>query len=188
MKKLKKLLKKIINKSKNKKLFPLFKLSKPLRIGVVGAGIQATRLTEQVKNAGGEIVAVHDIQIVAAQQLAKLRNAKISTVKLDEFFEVPMDGVLICTIPTVRFEPIIHACNKKLHLLIEKPPAYNLDEGRKCLSAINESGVISSVGFQSRYDPRYEKLKKMIAGHEIHLVRTKITIPSYPPSNETPWA
>ena len=188
MKKIKKFLKKIRNTSKNKKLFPSFKLSKPLHIGVVGAGIQAARLTEQVKNAGGEIVAVHDIQIDAAQQLAKLCDAKMSTVKIDEFFGVPMDGVLICTIPTVRFEPIKNACDKKIHLLIEKPPAYNLAEGRQCLSAINASGVITSVGFQSRYDPRYEKLKNMIDGHEIHLVRTKITIPSYPPANETPWA
>ena len=187
-KKLKKFLQKIKNKRKKKNLFPPFKLSKPLRIGIVGAGVQATKLTEQVKDAGAEIVAVHDIQIDAAQQLANLRNAKVSTTKLDEFFEVPMDGILICTIPSVRFEPIKRACEKKIHLLIEKPPAYNLVEGRQCLSAINKSGVITAVGFQSRYDPRYEKLKQLIAGHEIHLVRTKITIPYYPPITEAPWS
>ena len=113
MKKLKKFLKKIKNRRKKKNLHPPFKLSKPLRIGVVGAGAQATILTEQVKDAGAEIVIVHDIKIDAAQQLAELRNAKISTDKLDEFFEVPMDGILICTIPTVRFEPIKRACKKK---------------------------------------------------------------------------
>ena len=47
---------------------------------------------------------------------------------LNEFFEVPMDGLLLCTMPTVRAEPIKRACDKKIHLLIEKPAAYNLPE------------------------------------------------------------
>ena len=185
--KLKKLWKKIKDKKKRRNIDPPFKLSKFLRIGVIGAGAQGTQLASIAKSAGAEIVAVHDIRIEAAQKLANLLKANISTTEIDKFFEVPMDGLLVCTFPTVRVEPIKRACDKKIHLLIEKPPAYDLVEGKKCLSAINESGVISSVGFQSRYDPRYEKLKHLITGHEIHLVRTKITIPLYPPRTDTPW-
>ena len=185
--KLKKIWKKIKNKRARKKLSPPFKLSKPLRIGVIGAGTQATQLTAIAKNAGAEIVAVHDIKIEAAKKLANLFNVEKSTTKLDEFFNVPMDGLLVCTIPTVRSEPIKRACEKKIHLLIEKPPAYDLVSGRECLSYLNKSGVIASVGFQSRYDPRYEKLKQLIDGHEIHLVRTKITINFYPNVQISPW-
>lgn len=183
MKKLKKFLRKI----KNKKEFTSFKLSKTLRIGIIGAGAQAIRLTKQAKDAGAEIVAVHDINLDAAQSFANIYNARLSTTNLDEFFDVSMDGLLISTIPTVRIEPIERACSKKIHLLIEKPPAYNLKEGRVCLDFISKAGVISSVGFQSRYDPRYEKLKNIISGHEIHLARTKILLPFYPPKTDTPW-
>ena len=127
MKKLKKLWKKIKNKGRRKNLSLPFKLSRPLNIGVIGAGIQASRLIEQVIGAGAKVVAVHDVKIEAAKKLAKLSNSKLSTTNLDEFFEVPMDGLLLCTIPTVRVEPIKRACDKKIHLLIEKPAAYNLN-------------------------------------------------------------
>ena len=187
MKKLKKLWKKIKDKGKRKNLSPPFKLSKPLNIGVIGAGIQASRLIGQVLDAGAEVVAVHDVKIEAAQKLAKLSNSKLSTTNLDEFFEVAMDGLLLCTIPTVRAEPIKRACDKKIHLLIEKPAAHNLSTGQKCLDYINKSGVISSVGFQFRYEPRYEKLKKLIEGQEIHLARTKLTVNYYPAMNVPAW-
>ena len=61
MKKLKKLWKKIKNKGKRKNLSPPFKLSRPLNIGVIGAGIQASRLIGQVIGAGAKVVAVHDV-------------------------------------------------------------------------------------------------------------------------------
>ena len=74
MKKIKKLWKKIKNKVKRKNLSPPFKLSKPLKIGVIGAGIQASRLIGQVTDAGAKVVAVHDIKIEAAKNLSKLSN------------------------------------------------------------------------------------------------------------------
>ena len=164
-----------------------FKLSKTLRIGVTGAGTQGSQLAILAKQSGAEIVAIHDVNIDAAKRLADATNAKLTTKNLKEFFEVPMDGLLVCTLPTIRTEPILQACNKKIHLLIEKPPAYNLEEAKKCLDAIKKSNVIASVGFQLRYDSRYKKLKQLISQHEIHLVRTKITIDYYLNFNMSPW-
>tara|TARA_B100001123_G_C15297466_1_gene1019760 strand:+ start:93 stop:1172 length:1080 start_codon:yes stop_codon:yes gene_type:complete len=187
MKKLKKFWKKIKDKGKRINLSPPFKLSKPLNIGVIGAGIQASRLVGQVIDAGAKIVAVHDVKTEAAQKLANLSDSNLSTTNLDEFFDVPMDGLLLCSIPTVRVEPIKRACDKKIHLLIEKPAAHNLNTGQKCLDYIEKADVISSVGFQFRYEPRYEKLKQLIEGQEIHLVRTKLTVNLYPATNVPAW-
>jgi len=187
MRKIKKLLKKIKDKVKRVNSSPPFKLRKTLNIGVIGAGIQASRLVTQVINSGAKVVAVHDVEIESAKKFAKLSNSKFSTTNLDEFFQIPMDGLMVCSIPTVRLEPIRRACEKKIHLLIEKPPAYDLNTARKCSDYINKSDVISSVGFQFRYEPRYEKLKKLIEGHEIHLVRTKLTVNYYPNINIPTW-
>ena len=63
MKKFKKLWKKIKDKGKRKNLSPPFKLSKPLNIGVIGAGIQASRLIGQVIDTGAKVVGVHDVEI-----------------------------------------------------------------------------------------------------------------------------
>ena len=72
-------------------------------------------------------------------------------------------------------------------MLIEKTAAYNLNTGQKCLDYIEKADVISSVGFQFRYEPRYEKLKQLIEGQEIHLVRTKLTVNLYPATNVPAW-
>tara|TARA_B100001123_G_C15241669_1_gene999337 strand:+ start:172 stop:1239 length:1068 start_codon:yes stop_codon:yes gene_type:complete len=184
---MKKLLKKIISISSKKKSIPIFKLSKPLKIGITGAGSQGTQLCNLAKNYGAKIVAVHDANIDAAKKLANIHNAKVSTTDFDKFFEEPMDGLLISTLPTIRLEPITRACNKNINIFVEKPPAYNLIEARKCLSAIKKSNIISSVGFQLRYDPRYKKVKELIADNEIHLVRTKITIDYYLNYRMSPW-
>ena len=71
--------------------------------------------------------------------------------------------------------------------MIEKPAAHNLNTGQKCLDYIEKADVISSVGFQFRYEPRYEKLKQLIEGQEIHLVRTKLTVNLYPATNVPAW-
>ena len=137
MKKLKKFWKKIKDKGKRINLSPPFKLSKPLNIGVIGAGIQASRLVGQVIDAGAKIVAVHDVKTEAAQKLANLSDSNLSTTNLDEFFDVPMDGLLLCSIPTVRVEPIKRACDKKIHLLIERKKEYFLIDNGKSVWFIN---------------------------------------------------
>ena len=182
--KLKRVLKNLKQQLTGKKSSSSFKLSRPLNIGIIGAGNQASNLSGQVISSGAKIVAIHDIKIESAQKLAKLTNTSFSTNNLEEFFNVPMDGLIISTIPTVRSEPIKLACKKKINLLIEKPPAFDLNVGRECLKYIKESGVITSVGFQSRYDPGYEKLKKLIKGKEIHLVKTMVANNYYDPSYE----
>lgn len=152
---------------------------KNLRIGVTGAGVQGALLAEAVDSYGAKIVAVHDLNLIKARKLALLYKAELSTVDLNDFFNVKMDGLLICTTPTVRLDPIKRACEKNIHLLIEKPASYNLYDGQQCLSLIENANIISSVGFQLRYEPRYERLKELIKGHSIHLVRTVCTVDYY---------
>ena len=130
-----------------------------------------------------KIKVIHDIKIDAAK-LAQI-TTKNFTDKIEDFFKYSMDGIHFYY-STVRTEPIKHACDK-INIFVEKPPAYDLKMGRECLNYIKNSGIISSVGFQSRYDPRYEKLKKLIEGKEIHLVRTKLTIGYYPVIQVPEW-
>jgi predicted dehydrogenase len=160
----------------NKKLTSKNENFKHLKIGLIGAGTQGTILSSLIEESGAKLVAVHDTNLVRARKLKLLHKADLATDKLEEFFNINMDGVLICTMPKVRIEPIKLACKNKIHLLIEKPAAYNLKEGQECYSLIKNSNIISSVGFQLRYEPRYERLKEIIKNQEIHLVRTVCTV------------
>ena len=132
-----------------------------------------------VTDYGGRVVAVHDVQLDAARELATHSDTALATTELDAFFDVEMDGVVITTPPPVRFEPIQMACARGIPMMIEKPPALNITEGRRCLACIEEAGVLAAVGFQLRYHPLYERLKTLIATETIHLVRTVCTIDYY---------
>ncbi|MDA1085491.1 MAG: Gfo/Idh/MocA family oxidoreductase [Verrucomicrobia bacterium] len=158
-----------------------------LRIGVTGAGQLGTHLAAAARDAGAAVVAVHDIRREAADTLAAAHAGAIATTDIDAFFAVAMDGLLVCTVPPVRVDPVTRACAKGIHLLIEKPPAYDLTAGRECLAAIEKADVMAAVGFQLRYDPRYERLKALIEGHDVHLVRTVCTINYYLDFAMSPW-
>ena len=158
-----------------------------LKIGIVGAGNMGRKLGRTVADYGAQVVAVHSNRLEAAQQLASESGAEIATDELDAFFEHEIDGVVITAPPPVRLEPVRMACERGIHLMIEKPPALNMSEGRACLEHIEKAGVIAAVGFQLRYTPLYEGLKHLLANQTVHLVRTVCTVEYYLSFRMAPW-
>ncbi len=152
---------------------------KLLAIGIIGAGRMGAHHYKAVTDYGARVVAVHDVRLDAARELAATADTTRATTELETFFDIEMDGVVITTPPPVRFEPIQMACARGIPMMIEKPPALNMAEGRRCLACIAEADVIAAVGFQLRYHPLYERLKTLIATETIHLVRTVCTIDYY---------
>ena len=160
---------------------------KPLAIGIIGAGNMGRYHHKFVTDYGAEVVAVHDMRLEAARELASHADAQLATTELDAFFDVDMDGVVITTPPPVRLEPIEMACARGIPVMVEKPPALNMVEGRKCLACIEKADVIAAVGFQLRYHPLYERLKALIASETVHLVRTVCTVNYYLSFRMSPW-
>ena len=160
---------------------------KPLAIGIIGAGNMGRHHYSAVTDYGARVVAVHDMRREVARELASSANAELATTELDAFFDVDMDGVVITTPPPVRLEPIQMACDRGISMMVEKPPALNMAEGRKCLACIEKSDVIAAVGFQLRYHPLYERLKTLIASETVHLVRTVCTVDYYLSFRMSPW-
>ncbi len=158
-----------------------------LRIGIVGAGNMGRGHARAVAAHGAQVVAVHSTRLETAQQLATESGAEIATDELDAFFEHDIDGVVVTAPPPVRLQPVRMACERGIHLMIEKPPALNMDEGRDCLEQIEKAGVIAAVGFQLRYAPLYERLKHLLANETVHLIQTVCTVDYYLSFNMAPW-
>ncbi len=156
-------------------------------IGIIGAGRMGRHHYNAITSYGAHVVAVHDVHLKAAQDLGTEAKSKVITDSLDEFFDIELDGVVITTPPPVRLTPIQMACERDIPILVEKPPAYDVSEGRKCLECIEKSNSIAAVGFQLRYHPLYERLKSIIASETIHLVRTVCTINYYLDFQMPPW-
>ena len=158
-----------------------------LEIGIIGAGGMGRHHQGALTDYGASVVAVHDVRLEAARELATHADKALATTDLDAFFDVEMDGVVITTPPPIRLEPIQMACDRGVPMMIEKPPALNMVEGRKCLACIEKADVIAAVGFQLRYHPLYERLKALIASETVHLVRTVCTVDYYLSFRMSPW-
>ena len=160
---------------------------KPLAIGIIGAGGMGRHHHRAVTDYGARVAAIHDVRLEAARELAESAETTLATTALDAFFDVDMDGVVITTPSLVRLEPIEMACDRGIPVMVEKPPALNMAEGRKCFECIEKADVIAAVGFQLRYHPLYERLKALIASEPVHLVRTVCTVDYYLSFRMSPW-
>lgn len=100
-----------------------------LRLGIVGAGIMGRQHAKACVEHGGAVVAIHDERLPAARELADQYPGVRCFDDLASFFEVPLDGVVIATPPPVRWEPIALACERGVHIMVEKPPALTLARG-----------------------------------------------------------
>jgi len=128
---------------------------KTLRIGVIGAGAMGTFLSGLVERTGAKIVVVHDIKREAAEKLANERKGAIATTELNKLFDTSMDGLIVCTIPTARIEPIKRACEKNIHLFIEKPFTRSLTEAQNIIRMEKTTGLKIQIGHIERFNAAF---------------------------------
>jgi len=82
-----------------------------------------------------------------------------------EMFEAEsLDAVCIFIPPFAHTDAEIIAAQRGIHLFVEKPPTLSMDQARAINAAIAEGGVISQVGFNSRYRPSAEVARERLAG------------------------
>ncbi|MEU9106026.1 Gfo/Idh/MocA family oxidoreductase [Streptomyces xanthophaeus] len=77
------------------------------------------------------------------------------------------DAVLICTLDREHLEPVLEFAALGHHIMLEKPMALTEDECRRIVAAVEEAGVILSVGHVLRYTPYTRALKEVLASGRI---------------------
>ena len=80
--------------------------------------------------------------------------------------EVQPDGVSVCTPNGVHAAPAIDASNAGCHVITEKPMAMNPGECEKMIAAAKKNRKKLAVGFQYRYHPNTQFLKRASDGGE----------------------
>ena len=74
--------------------------------------------------------------------------------------EVQPDGVAVCTPNGVHMAPTIDALNAGAHVICEKPMAMNAGECEKMIAAAKKAKRKLMIGFQYRYHPNTQFLKR----------------------------
>ncbi len=178
-----------------------------VRIGVLGLGqrgLQHLKALWQLRGEGlVDVVALGDAFAVNLDE-AKLRQYVpdfeagdiVHSTNFDELLAQDLDAVYINLPPNVHSDEVLRAAEAGVHLFVEKPMSLYLDEAIEMQRAIDEAGVISSVGFQQRFDHRHEAMQQFLddkqvvmaqyvmhAPLEAHSVKHTLTEQSGGPSN-----
>ncbi|HHX59123.1 MAG TPA: Gfo/Idh/MocA family oxidoreductase, partial [Candidatus Moranbacteria bacterium] len=75
--------------------------------------------------------------------------------------EKDLDAVSVCTYNTTHAACTIDALNHGVNVLLEKPMCVTLDEAVEIRRAEKKSGKILSIGFQPRYEPNMQMIKRI---------------------------
>jgi predicted dehydrogenase len=137
-----------------------------IRIGIVGCGgIYHQKHEPNLKKFGElcEVTAVCDIVEERALDAAKTWNLNKSRVFVDyrKLLELDdVDAVYVLT-PNVAHRPItVDAFSAGKHLFCEKPMAHTSEDAQAMIGAWKKSGKKFTIGYQNRFRPEVQMLKK----------------------------
>ncbi|MEE1283520.1 MAG: Gfo/Idh/MocA family oxidoreductase [Acutalibacteraceae bacterium] len=78
-----------------------------------------------------------------------------------------LDCVSVCTYNATHAECTIYALEHGVNVLLEKPMCVTLEEAIAICKAEKASGKILSIGFQPRFDPNMQMVKKIVESGEL---------------------
>ncbi|MGW3037497.1 Gfo/Idh/MocA family protein [Streptomyces sp. NPDC001178] len=127
-----------------------------MRIGLLGTGPWAEMAHAPAlhEHAELEFVGVWGRRTEAAKQLAD-RFGTRAYDDVDALF-ADVDAVAVALPPAVQAELAVRAARAGCHLLLDKPLATTVAQGRAVVDAVQEAGVASVVFFTSRFLPETE--------------------------------
>src|SRR3954468_11471522 len=138
-----------------------------LRVGVVGAGVMGSNHARVL--AGLPHVAL--VGVVDPLPAHRSRATDLTGCRtfagLGELISAGVDAVTIAA-PTHLHHEIALACIAEgIHILVEKPIASTVEEGRDIVAAAQLAGVTLMVGHVERFNPAVAAIKHAISGEDI---------------------
>jgi len=145
-----------------------------IKTGIIGIGeigsVHARNVAALIP--GAELVALADRRLEAAQKAARELSVPSALGDYRAMLEDrSIEAVLICTTPDSHARIIEEAAASKKHIFCEKPVGISEEEILKALAAVRGSGVKLQVGFNRRFDPHFQRVRRLIAENRIGTVQ-----------------
>src|SRR5215467_12459962 len=140
---------------------------RPLRVGVVGVGVMGSNHARVfVGLPGTELVGVADPDRKQAEFVARALGC-VAVDDADELLERDVDAITIAAPTHLHRDIALNCIAHGVHVLVEKPIASSVDEGREIISAARRAGVVLMVGHVERFNPAVQAIKEAIHGEDI---------------------
>ena len=141
--------------------------SKKLKIGIIGTGwIADAHMASYLKQPDIEIVAGADLIPGKAEAFFKKHGVEGVRCYPDHKAMIDaeeLDGVSVCTYNATHAECSIYALEHGVNVLLEKPMCVTMEEAKALYKAEKASGKVLSIGFQPRFNPTMQQIKKVIS-------------------------
>ena len=141
-----------------------------LKVGFIGTGGIARNHLENLKKLDVEYVAMCDVDEARARQAAEQYGGKPYTDFRRMLDEVEMDAVWVCLPPFAHGDAEAAVIERGVHMFVEKPIALTLDLARELEEKIKAAGIITSVGYQWRYQESVATAKAKLGEEPIGMM------------------
>lgn len=151
----------------------------PVPVGLIGAGrigrLHAEHL--QTRLPGADLRVVADALPEAARATATAFHVPRVAADYREVVADPeVRAVVVCSPTDTHAEVIEAAAAAGKHIFCEKPVEVDLGRIDRALAAVEDAGVILQVGFNRRFDPNFQRLRRAVAEgeigtpHQLHII------------------
>jgi predicted dehydrogenase len=148
----------------------------PEKIGIVGAGNMG-RIHARILEDMGLLAGVADSCEATAVKVADAHGVEAYQDCIEMVRDLGLDAVVVAT-PTPTHASItlkiVEECSDIKGILIEKPLASTLEDGKKVAAAIKERGIVGLVSHSEIYNPIVGKALSLIKSGAIGRPRTVI--------------
>jgi predicted dehydrogenase len=134
----------------------------PLGVGIVGAGtVGAMRAKTVRRHTAVRLVAVADVDANRARAVAGT-DARAVTDHRDVVANSDVKLCIIASPVHCHEDAAIAAIDAGKHVLVEKPLSNSVASCRRIVDAAERAGVVLAVGFNHRYYPSFQYLRRLM--------------------------
>jgi predicted dehydrogenase len=139
----------------------------PLRLGVVGVGVMGYNHARVLAEMPGvKLVGVADPDDKQADFVRRTLGCATVPDVLD-LLALGVDAVSIAAPTHLHRNIALTAVGRGVHVLVEKPIASSVEEGREIIAAARRAGVALMVGHVERFNPAVQAIKEAIREENI---------------------
>ncbi|MCX8169171.1 MAG: Gfo/Idh/MocA family oxidoreductase [Candidatus Methanomethylicia archaeon] len=137
-------------------------------VAVIGCGAWGRnhlRVLSEIPRA--KLIAASDINPEVLKIVEKKYNIQVYTDYNEMLKDKSIEAVTICTPSITHAKISLDVIKSGKNLLVEKPIAINIDEGKKILDLAKQVDIKLMVGHIERYNPAVQRVKKSVEKRDI---------------------
>ncbi len=138
-----------------------------LRVGVIGAGIMGSNHARVLTGLPG-ISLTGIVDPLPAHRTRATELVGCNTFEtLDQLVAAGVDAVTVAAPTHLHHDISLELIGRGIHILVEKPIASTVEEGRAIVDAAHKAGVTLMVGHVERFNPAVAAVKQAIKDEDI---------------------